>query len=208
MNQADLKKAQSLSKRVADLGLTSKKPAPIKFSYKEAPVPSDFSLQALIVPLVKQAMAELAPKEMEVTPELVKKVISVMHSLPENDKLEVSKGIRNASSFIYNKTKYGMHEMMHGGGPTLAAGSNITLTSNADGTTTVAAGSGALTFLTATGTINDVNVTFTFASLPLALIINSGIYQQAGGAITWSYLAGTVTLSSPVGNGGSIIGIS
>ncbi len=208
MNSADLKKAQSLSKRVADLGLTNKKPTPVRFSYKEAPVPSDFSLQALIVPLVKQAMAELAPKELEVTPEMVKKVISVMHSLPEMDKLEVSKGIRNAASFIYGGTKYGMHEMMHGGGPTLAAGSNITLTSNSNGTTTVAASSGALTFLTATGTINDSNVTFTFVSLPIALIINGALYQQTGGAITWSYLAGTVTLSSAVGTGGSIIGIA
>ncbi len=209
MNQAEIKKAQSLSKRVADLGLTSKKPAPIKFSYKEAPVPSDFSLQALIVPLVKQAMAELAPKELEVTPEMVKKVISVMHSLPENDKLEVSKGIRNSASFIYNKTKYGMHEMMHGGGPTLAAGTNITLTTSATtGITTVTAASGSLSFLSATGTINDANVTFTFASLPIALIINGAVYQQSGGAITWSYLAGTVTLSSPVGTGGSIVGLA
>ncbi len=146
---------------------------------------------------------------MEVTPELVKKVISVMHSLPEKDKLEVSKGIRNAASFIYGGKKYGMHEMMHGGGPTLAAGSNITLTtSSTTGITTVAASSGALTFLTTPGTINDSNVTFTFVSLPIALIINGAIYQQAGGAITWSYLAGTVTLSSAVGTGGSIIGIA
>ncbi len=98
---------------------------------------------------------------------------------------------------------------MHGGGPTLAAGSNITLTTSATtGITTVAASSGAITFLSATGTIDDSNVTFTFASLPIALIINGGLYQQSGGSITWSYLAGTVTLSSPVGTGGSIVGIA
>ncbi len=76
--------------------------------------------------------------EVEITPEMVKKIVLEMHNLPEQDKLEVSKGIRNASSFIYGGTKYGVHEMMHGAGATSAtitfvdkevvAGSSLTWT--------------------------------------------------------------------------------
>jgi len=68
--------------------------------------------------------------------------------------------------------------------------------------------SGVLAQLTATGTINDTNLTFTFTEQPFALIINGAWYFQTGGAITWSYSSGTVTLSSAVGTGGTITGIS
>lgn len=63
-----------------------------------------------------------------------------------------------------------------------------------------------LTVITLTGTIDDSNVTFTAGSEPTQLVINGGIYKTTGGAITWSYVAGTITLSSPVGTGGSIYG--
>jgi len=64
--------------------------------------------------------------------------------------------------------------------------------------------------LTATGTINDSNTDFTFVSLPSVIIMNGATYQQTGGAITWTWNAGTLTasLSSPVGTGGSLFGIS
>ncbi len=187
MNAAQMKKAQSLANQVAGLGLTNKKPVPIRFSYKEAPAPSDFSLQSLIIPLVKQAMAELQPKEAEVTPEQVKKIIQIMHSLPEMDKLEVSKGIRNASSFIYGGTKYGTHELMHGGASAAAASS--------------------ISVITVTGTIDDSNKTFTAVTQPTLLNINGGFYNTTGGTYTWSYLAGVITLNFAVGTGGSIFGI-
>lgn len=96
----------------------------------------------------------------------------------------------------------------HGGGPTLVAGTDITLTQNSNGTTTIAASTTGSQILTATGTINDSNVTFTFISQPLLLVINGAMYIPVGGAITWSYLLGTVTLSVPVGTNGSIYGIS
>lgn len=64
-----------------------------------------------------------------------------------------------------------------------------------------------LTIITISGTINDANVTFTAGSQPTLLFINGAAYQQTGGAITWTYVTGTITLSSPVGTGGSIFGI-
>ena len=82
-----------------------------------------------------------------------------------------------------------------------------TVSQSADGTTTVAISSSGLSPIAVTGTINDSNVTFTAASTPTLLIINGAMYTQTGGAITWSIAGTTITLSSPVGSGGSILGI-
>ena len=91
------------------------------------------------------------------------------------------------------------------------AGSGVSLVyarSHGRNDITISASGGAMTVLAATGTINDTNVTFTVASEPTLAIINGISYRTTGGAITWSYLAGTVTLSQPVGTGGDIYFIS
>lgn len=63
--------------------------------------------------------------------------------------------------------------------------------------------------LSATGTIDDSNTSFTFTQQPSVLVINGGVYQQTGGAITWTWTSATLTatLSSAVGQGGSIFGL-
>lgn len=71
-----------------------------------------------------------------------------------------------------------------------------------------AAGSSGITVIAIAGVINDANVSFTSASEPTLLVINGASYQATGGAITWAYVAGAITLSSPVGTGGSIFGLS
>ncbi len=119
-------------------------------------------------------------------PEHIKQIVKAMHSLPEVDKLEVSKGIRNANSFIYNGTKYGTHELLHGGGNTTSSSFSI---------------------IAVAGTINDSNTSFTASSEPVLLNINGAFYQESGGAITWTYVAGTITTSVAVGTGGNIYGI-
>lgn len=67
---------------------------------------------------------------------------------------------------------------------------------------------GGFSIITVSGIINDANMTFTAPSQPSELVINGAAYQQAGGAYTWSYAGGTITLSSPIGSGGSIYGHS
>lgn len=74
-------------------------------------------------------------KELDVSEDMVREIIKVMKKMPEADKLEVQ-DIRNHQAFIYKGTKYGMHEMMHGGSassPTfvfneVVAGSGTTFT--------------------------------------------------------------------------------
>lgn len=60
-----------------------------------------------------------------------------------------------------------------------------------------------LTKQTVTGTVDDSNTTFTVAIEPLYIVVNGSQYAVGEGLYT-SYVAGTITLSSPVGTGGFI----
>lgn len=94
-----------------------------------------------------------------------------------------------------------------GGGDTVVAGSGVTITNTPNGNKRIAATGSGFTVITVTGVIDDSNTTFTVASQPTLLNINGQFYQKTGGAITWTYVAGTITISVPVGTGGSIFGI-
>lgn len=61
--------------------------------------------------------------------------------------------------------------------------------------------------MSVSGTVDDSNVVFVVASEPMVLVINGGVYESTGGAITWTYSEGNLTLSSPVGTGGSIFAL-
>ena len=115
-------------------------------------------------------------KPFEITQEMVKTIVKMMHGLPEMDKLEVSKGIRNAQSFIFGKTKYKMEEMMHGGGGT---------------------GGGSATVYTEAGIISDLNTLS--ASNTLTTIYSFAINGQFFHIGTDYTKSGTViTYTSPL----------
>ncbi len=105
-----------------------------------------------------------------------------MKSLPDSARLEVS-DIRNYQSFVFNKTKYGVHEMMHGG----SSGASTSIN-----------------FETPVGLINDSNTSFSVTNTPAYIIVNGGQYTVGNGLYS-SYLAGVITLTSAVGTGGFII---
>ncbi len=104
------------------------------------------------------------------------------------------------------------NKMNHGGGDKVVAGNNITITRNSDGTVTIAStatgGGSGVSIITVSGTVNNSNTSFTASSEPSLLVINGEIYKPTGGEITWSYSGGTITLSEPVGTGGSIFGLA
>ena len=58
-----------------------------------------------ILDTVKSEMPTPEKPEVVIDEEMVKKIIQIMHALPETDKLEVSKGIRNAQSNIFGRRK-------------------------------------------------------------------------------------------------------
>ncbi len=71
-------------------------------------------------------------------------------------------------------------------------------------------GGGGITILTTASTVDDSNTAFVFTALPQVIVVNGAEYRQTGGSITWTWNAGTLTatLSSAVGAGGSIFGMS
>lgn len=122
-----------------------------------------------------------------------KKLVKVEHI----DGLEVSmSGLRNHVAF-----------QMRGGGDTVVAGAGITITNTTNGNKLITSTATGFSIIAVSGTVNDSNVAFAAPSQPTLLCINGGFYQKTGGAITWTYVAGAITLSSPVGTGGSIFGV-
>jgi hypothetical protein len=95
---------------------------------------------------------------------------------------------------------------VHGGGDTVAAGTNVAVTSNTQGQKVISfTGVAGLSYETPTGTVDDSNIAFVVLHDPTFLIINGSQYF-VGTGIYQSYNSGTktITLSSPVGTGGFI----
>lgn len=142
-----------------------------------------------------------------ITKEVVAQVIAEVAAQSLKKKVSIADipGLEDRLRRVTNMARDGF---VRGGGDTVAAGTNVTITSSGGVKTISSTGGSGFSILTATGTVDDSNVTFTFISQPTLLCINGAFYQSSGGAITWSYVTGTVTLSSPVGTGGSIFGIA
>lgn len=92
----------------------------------------------------------------------------------------------------------------------LVAGTNVTLTYNrASGRNDITisatlAGGGSFSVLTATGAVDDSNVTFTFVSAPALVVVNGTAYRNGHGvAISGT----TATLDSPAGVSGDVYAI-
>lgn len=85
---------------------------------------------------------------------------------------------------------------LHGGGDTVAAGTNITITTNANGQKVISATSGGFTSLDPTQTPDGSRTTFTFAAALAkpSYIIQDGIWMKAtskAGTINWTWNSGT-----------------
>lgn len=91
----------------------------------------------------------------------------------------------------------------------IKAGSNVSITAVNNDTIkavdiTISASGGGLNFEIPVGTVNDSNVTFTVSNEPEYINVNGAQYTVGLGLYA-SYVAGTITLTSPVGTGGFII---
>lgn len=99
----------------------------------------------------------------------------------------------------------GKKGIIKGGGDTVVAGANVTITRLANGQRSIAATSGGgVSWEVPGGAIDDSNVTFVVSNPPVFIIVNGGIYRVGNGMFA-SYAAGTITLSSPVGSTGFIV---
>jgi len=151
--------------------------------------------------LTKEILAKI-PKGKEVKPESIVKLVLQELKLPDTKDL-ISKG--ELAEFLRRGG-------FRGGGDTVTAGSGIAVTVNESGQKVITAtGSGAFSILTATGSVDDSNVTFTFISVPTMVNINGSFYNagaQVGGVAAWTNVGTTVTTAFPVGTGGCIFGVA
>ena len=91
----------------------------------------------------------------------------------------------------------------------LIAGTNVSIAVADDnsnkrvGLTISASGGAGVSYETPVGDVNDTNTTFTVSNTPVYINVNGLIYREGEGIFT-SYVAGTITLSTPVGTGGFI----
>lgn len=149
------------------------------------------------------------PKETDLS-EVTERIDELEEKLPKLEKRVATAAPRSVSVFggrgfnLYTDgTKRGVANMLN-----IIPGTGITLSySYANGRNDVtisASGSASLTPLEATGTIDDSNVTFTFASEPTLVVVNGASYRDGKGCT----ISGTsVTLDNPIGTGGDIYGL-
>lgn len=112
--------------------------------------------------------------------ELAKQIVQLMHLLPEQDKLEVSKGIRNAQSFIFGKNKYQISELMHGGGSSSSGSSGYQVPTS--------------------GLVNGTNTVFTWATAPNVIVLDNGNAMNkvsADGTVNWTGTTTTTLNQAP-----------
>lgn len=152
---------------------------------KEVDIEGLASLVLSRIPPAKDGIDGNHGKDAE-TPSVDALVEAVVARVQKGDVLHISH-VKGASGFIKDGIRYRFEELMHGSG---------------SGT-----GSSGITLIPVTGTRDDSNVTFTVTTTPTVLNINGGLYEKTGGSITWSIAGTTITLSSPVGTGGSISGL-
>jgi hypothetical protein len=101
---------------------------------------------------------------------------------------------------------------VHGGGDTVVAGSNVTITKNAAGRKVIAATSGGFTTLTATETPDGTNTVFTFAAATAqpSFIIVDNVWLRATtkkGTVNWTWNAGTKKATLTIAAADEILGV-
>jgi len=116
------------------------------------------------------------------------KLAGIVSKHIETGKIKITtkhvEGFENAQAVLRN---FMVRGSLHGAGDTVKAGTNVTLTRNSDGTTTISSSGGAggtWHVETPTGVIDGANVTFTLSTTPASnslLLYLNGAYQTAGG---------------------------
>lgn len=162
--------------------------------------------------LVKISMPDVAPQDKIDPADIVAQVAELVRNGGVKIPLSMVEGLDGKFTEIHSRIpveveQYGKNTWKRGGGDTVKAGNNVTITTNADGQKIINAVTGGLTPIVVTGTVDDSNKSFNAATQPSLLNINGAFYLKTGGAYTWTYVGTTITLNQPVGTGGSIFGI-
>ena len=178
ITKKDRERASQLSKMVSAIGKPkTEKPraSGLYFGLPETVKPTkgvDYLTPEEIATIKQEIIAELSMAD--VSEIMAKKVVAAMKKLPEQDRLEVQ-DIRNHQAFIFKGTKYGMHEMMHGGANA----------STANGTT----------YYTPSGAVDASNTVFGVTDTPTSVIADGTIYFSGVG---YTYNAGLLQITMDI----------
>jgi hypothetical protein len=120
---------------------------------------------------------------------------TVLEKLTKGKKLKIEHvdGLRNEVD-SYRHQMAMKQAGQHGGGDTVAAGTNISITRNANGTTTISSTGGSSTPLLATGVVNGVNAVFGVTARPTSVVSDGTTYFEGSG---YSYAALSITFDVP-----------
>lgn len=133
----------------------------------------------------------------------IKGIEEIQDEIKNIKAIRVTGGARGVQLYV-DGAKKGMVQYIN-----LVAGTNVTLTYNRangrnDITISATGGSGAFSILAATGTVDNSNTTFTFASEPTLVVVNGTSYRNGFGV---TITGTTATLDNPPGVGGDVYGI-
>ena len=124
------------------------------------------------------------------------RIFEVLASKIKEKKIKLSvgdiDGYQDAESVVRRFLARGS---IRGGGDTVEAGTNVTITTVAGKKRISAAGGAGFTELTATGTINGTNTAFTFTEQP-DYVVADGVWYKSGDAWSWNG-SDTVTMTIP-----------
>ena len=159
--------------------------------------------------VAKKEALSIAQKELELAKTENSKEIKNLKELIDDLRIELLGKIVGSGNMNRRITVGGVDYLTKYTDINFVAGTDVGITVADDNTNkrvnmTISASGAAVTFETPVGDVNDTNTTFTVANNPIYLIINGMVYTEGNGTYT-SYLAGTITLSTPVGTGGFIV---
>lgn len=86
----------------------------------------------------------------------------------------------------------------------IGSGVSVANAGNGVASITISSGGGSLAVLAATGTVDDSNLTFTFASTPTVVVVNGAVYADGYGV---TIIGLSAVINNPVGTGGFIYGL-
>lgn len=144
---------------------------------------------------VRKFVEESLPRREEITAE---KIVGLINSLPAGAAIQIDASrIRNLP-----RAARGKYHAAHGGGDTVLAGSNVTITTNADGTKTISATGGGAIKTSATAADGSARV-FAVDSRPAKVYADNSVFFEnlaPGDGGGYTYSAGFITLFFPPQN--------
>lgn len=165
--------------------------------------------ESQIIETVVSMMPEYKQQLQDTPEQIVNKINSTDKKISLNSINGLMEEIQAIKKMIRENRRVGGKS---GGGDVVEAGTNITITRDSSGRRVISStgGSGGFTKLTATGTIDGNNTTFTFTQEPSFLIVD-GIWSEKtnpDSSVNWTWTLATLTAVLTIPPNKSLVGIA